>query len=89
MKRYEEHITKWVDTKEKFARYFRQSVCDYYRHADTKEVFEEKMAACEKAAKRFEFTVAEFAAKREEFEAEFKAFYADKKTIAACMAYSH
>ena len=77
MKRYEEHITKWVDTKEKFARYFRQSVCDYYRHADTKEVFEEKMAACEKAAKR------------EEFEAEFKAFYADEKTVAALMACSH
>lgn len=89
MKRYEEYITKWVDTKEKFARYFRQSVCDYYRHADTKEVFEEKMAACEKAAKHFEITVAEFAAKRAEFEAEFKAFYADKETVAALMAYSH
>ena len=89
MKRYEEYIAKWVDTKEKFARYFRQSVCDYYRHADTKEVFAEKMAACEKAAKRFGFTVAEFAAKRAEFEAEFAAFYADEKTVAAVMACSH
>ena len=89
MKRYEEYITKWVDTKEKFARYFRQSVCDYYRHADTKEVFAEKMEACAEAAKRFGFTAEAFAAKRAEFETEFAAFYADKKTVAALMACSY
>lgn len=85
MKRYEEYITKWVDTKEKFARYFRQSVCDYYRHADTKEVFEEKMTTCFEAANRFGFTVEELKTKRAEFEAEFEAFYADKKTVATLM----
>lgn len=89
MKRYEEHITKWANTKEKFARFFRQSVRDYYRHADTKETLEEKMAACMKAAERFGFTVEELTAKRAEFEAEFEAFYADEKTVAALMAYSH
>lgn len=89
MKRYEEHISKWVSTKEQYARYFRQSVRDYYRHADTKETYEAKMSACAKAAKRFGFTVEEIAAKRAEFEKEFKAFYADKKTAAALMAYSH
>ena len=63
----------------------------YFRKKEgyTQEVFAEKMEACAEAAKRFGFTAEAFAAKRAEFETEFAAFYADKKTVAALMACSH
>ena len=90
MKKYLEHISKWENNRNRFEFYFRQSVCDFYRHADNAEVYEKKMAACKYVAmEKYGYTAEEFEAKRMEHVNEFEPFYADEKTVAELMACNH
>ena len=90
MKRTPEHVAKWHNTENKFARLVEQVVCDYYRHADTAEELEYNLTVCEEVAvNTYHWTPEKFAHAVADFKERFAKFYADEKTVAALMACNH
>lgn len=86
---YTEKVAKWVTTEAKYMREVEQVVKDYYRHADTKEMHDVRMAVLKEVAPNYGVTAEQFAAMVADWEVRWEAFYADEETVAYLMAHNN